>query len=240
MLNKLKTLLPKTTKEYIRNHIGQLGWARLSWSQEGEDLILSRIFDNQKNGFYVEVGAHHPFRFSNTFLFYKNGWRGIAIDPLPGTKRLFTKHRPRDIAVEMGVGTREELLSYYMFSEPALNSFDKQYADEMLALGRYKLLNVKKVQCKSLSAILDEYMPIGVEIDFMSIDAEARDLDVLTSNCWKKYRPRVIVAESINPLLHKISEDPVANFLKEVGYVPYAKAKQSVIYLQSVEIDSKG
>jgi len=232
MLSNLKNLIPKSTKEYIRNHMGQLGWARLSWSQEGEDLILSRIFENKKNGFYVEVGAHHPFRFSNTFLFYKKGWRGIAIDPLPGTKRLFTKHRPRDITIEMGVGTREETLTYYMLSESALNSFDKQYADEMLALGRYKLLGVKEVPCKSLSAILDENMPAGVGIDFMSIDAEARDLDVLTSNCWNKYRPRVIVVECLNSSLHHLETDPVAAYLNTVNYMPYAKAVNSIIYLR--------
>lgn len=232
MFNKLKTLMPNSTKETIRNHMGQLGWARLSWSQEGEDLILSRIFENQKNGFYIEVGAHHPFRFSNTFLFYKKGWRGIAIDPLPGTKRLFTKHRPRDITIEMGVGTREELLYYYMFSEPALNSFDKQYADEILALGRHKLLEFKEMQCRPLSKILDEFMPDNCAIDFMSVDAESRDLDVLTSNCWEKYRPRVIVAECLNVSLHHLETDPVAAYLKTVGYMPYAKAVHSVFYLR--------
>lgn len=232
MLNKFKSLIPKSMKEAIRNHLGQLGWTRLSWSQEGEDMILSRLFENQENGFYLDIGAHHPFRFSNSFLFYKKGWKGIAIDPLPGTKRLFMKHRPRDITIEMGIGTREEILSYYMFSEPALNSFDKQYADEMLALGRHKLLKVMEMECRPLSKVLDEYLPDNCMIDFMSVDAEARDLDVLTSNCWKKYRPRVIVAECLNSSLHHLATDPVAAYLQTVGYMPFAKAVHSVFYLR--------
>jgi len=51
-----------------------------SYSQEGEDLILLRIFEKKRIGFYVDVGSHHPFRFSNTYLFYRLGWRGINID----------------------------------------------------------------------------------------------------------------------------------------------------------------
>ena len=59
--------------------------------------MLYRIFEGRKTGFYVDIGCHHPFRFSNSYLFYKLGWRGICVDPLPGTKALFNKWRPEDI-----------------------------------------------------------------------------------------------------------------------------------------------
>jgi hypothetical protein len=55
-----------------------------SYSQEGEDMVLYRTFETVKEGFYVDVGAHHPDRFSNTYKFYKQGWRGINIDAMPG------------------------------------------------------------------------------------------------------------------------------------------------------------
>lgn len=58
-------------KSIIKNNTGALFYARQSFSQEGEDLVLSRFFDGQESGFYIEVGAHHPFRFSNTYLFTK-------------------------------------------------------------------------------------------------------------------------------------------------------------------------
>lgn len=75
-----------------------------SYSQEGEDMILSRIFGDKKNGFYVDVGAHHPFRFSNTYLFYKRGWLGINIDAMPGSMRLFDRFRKNDINIESAIG----------------------------------------------------------------------------------------------------------------------------------------
>lgn len=62
-----------------------------AYSQEGEDLVLNRIFGEQATGYYVDVGAHHPFRFSNTAIFYKKGWCGINIDPLPGSKFCFPR-----------------------------------------------------------------------------------------------------------------------------------------------------
>jgi hypothetical protein len=67
------------------------------YSQAGEDAILSNIFNYvlpTDRGFYVDVGAYHPFKHSNTYLLYRAGWRGINIDPRPGSKALFDKHRP--------------------------------------------------------------------------------------------------------------------------------------------------
>src|SRR5215510_10661697 len=66
-----------------------VGYRRTSFSQQGEDLILARLFEGQRRGFYVDVGAHHPRRFSNTFLLYRRGWRGLNIDAAPGSMRLF-------------------------------------------------------------------------------------------------------------------------------------------------------
>ena len=58
-----------------------------SYAQEGEDLILYRmIYGKIDKGFYVDVGAHHPKRFSNTYFFYRKGWRGINVEPMPGSK----------------------------------------------------------------------------------------------------------------------------------------------------------
>src|SRR6186713_1276577 len=69
----------------------------ISYSQEGEDLILKRFFSEKSGGFYVDVGAHHPKRFSNTYMFYKEGWSGINIDAMPGSMKLFNKVRSKDI-----------------------------------------------------------------------------------------------------------------------------------------------
>ena len=101
-----------------------------SYSQEGEDMILNKIFEFKKNGFYIDIGAHHPKRFSNTYFFYKKGWMGINVDAKPGSMYLFNKIRPRDINLEIGLNNEKSVLKYYSFNEPALNTFDKELADE--------------------------------------------------------------------------------------------------------------
>ena len=91
--------------------------ANLCYSQNGEDLILNRFLENKEKGFFIDVGAHHPIRFSNTYLFYKKGWSGINIDAMPGSMTKFNKIRPKDINIEKGVGIKNDKLIFYQFNE---------------------------------------------------------------------------------------------------------------------------
>ncbi len=94
------------------------------WSQEGEDILLKRIFANKKKGFYIDVGAHHSSRFSNTYKLYKeNNWTGINIDPSKKSYINLQKNRKRDININCGISDREEFLKLYSFKESALNTF---------------------------------------------------------------------------------------------------------------------
>ena len=81
--------------------------ANLCYSQNGEDLILNRFLENKEKGFFIDVGAHHPIRFSNTYLFYKKGWSGINIDAMPGSMTKFNKIRPKDINIAHRLSTVE-------------------------------------------------------------------------------------------------------------------------------------
>src|SRR5437016_1307579 len=97
---------------WLRNRLPIGG--RLSYAQEGEDLVLARILEtNTSSGFFVDIGAHHPTRFSNTYYFYRRGWRGINVDALPGTASLFQRMRPRDVTVECGVGVQAGVMTYF-------------------------------------------------------------------------------------------------------------------------------
>lgn len=80
-----------------------------SYSQEGEDLILKRFFSNKEKGFYIDIGAHHPKRFSNTYLFYSKGWNGINIDAMPGSMRLFNQIRKRDLNLEVPIAKKRKI-----------------------------------------------------------------------------------------------------------------------------------
>lgn len=191
------------------------------YSQNGEDIILQRLI-NKKDGFYVDVGAHHPTRFSNTHALYCKGWRGINIDAMPGSMALFNEVRPLDINIEIGVSEQREPMTFFSFNEPALNTFSKEAADEKGKIAGYRVLNTVQVNTMPLREILDERLPPNVTIDYLNIDAEGLDLKVLKSNNWTKYQPTVVTVESssTNVSLYK---DEIYIFMTEHGY-----------YLQSI------
>ena len=85
---------------YLKSHAGTY------YSQEGEDIILRHIFGDQTKGFYVDVGAHHPKRFSNTCYFYDRRWQGINLDTLPGSMWFLQKLRPRDKNLEIAISEK--------------------------------------------------------------------------------------------------------------------------------------
>ena len=85
-----------------------------SYSQEGEDMILRRLFERKDKGVYIDVGAHHPKKFSNTYYFYKKGWSGINLDAMPGSMLRFDKVRPRDLNIETAISDTKETLKYFI------------------------------------------------------------------------------------------------------------------------------
>jgi FkbM family methyltransferase len=226
----------KTFKKFIRNilskYLGQLYYRKESYSQEGEDLVIERLLEGKRGGFYVEVGCHHPYRFSNTYLFYKMGWRGVCIDPLPGTKIRFNKNRPRDICIEKGVDEKDGELTYFMFNDPALNTFDEKLAIDRDNLKGCRLIDQVKIKVESLSSILNGLNEIP-SIDFLSIDVEGFDLQVLKSNDWDKFNPKIVIAECLTARLSEINSDPVALFLKSLNYFVYAKTGYSIIFMKN-------
>lgn len=140
-------------------------FARKFYSQDGEDAVLySYIMDAKNNdfkGFYVDIGALHPQRFSNTNIFYEMGWRGINIDATRGSMKKFDELRPRDINIEAVISdVNDEMVHYYEFEEPALNSFDKKLAESYIVRG-YKLKKVELLKTSTINNILDQYLPMG-------------------------------------------------------------------------------
>ncbi len=219
--------LPSALDRFLRAYAHRLG--RRSFSQEGEDLILARMFEKVTAGFYVDVGAHHPFRFSNTYLFYRRGWKGINIDAMPGAMDLFKKFRPRDINLELGVGSVPGDLSFHIFNEPAVNTFDNELAQQRNR-PPYRLLRTAKVEVRQLRDILNEHVLAGQKIDFMSVDVEGADMDVLLSNDWSRHRPRVVIVETMSEDIADLFNCPASVFMKDMGYKPISKSVHSAFF----------
>jgi FkbM family methyltransferase len=217
---KIKTLTE------INKHIN------LSYSQEGEDLVMYRLLNHKSNGFYVDIGAHHPFRFSNTYKFYLLGWNGMNIDPLPGIMKYFQEERPRDINLEIAINSENGAKTfYYMFDEPAYNTLSEQAAKEREKIvPTDKVINVISIPTYSLGEILHQYIAVGQEIDFFSIDVEGMDFDVIKSNDWSKFKPKFIILESLNSMLkHDLNSD-ISIYLSHLDYRLVSKTANSLIF----------
>jgi FkbM family methyltransferase len=199
-----------------------------SFSSAGEDMILRHLLGSDKmSGFYVDVGAFHPTLFSNSYFFYLNGWQGINIEARPGSKTLFDKIRPRDINLEVGVSSERGSMTYYFIAEDSpMNSFSPDFLRqiEMLKEVRSEI----PVPTLPLADLFDRHLPEGQSIDFLDVDVEGHDLEVLESNDWKRFRPRLIVVEDegLNP-----SESAIVRMMKGHGYELCA---QNVIILDKI------
>lgn len=203
---------------------------RCSYSQEGEDMILARLFENVRAGFYVDVGACHPKRFSNTYFFYLRGWRGINIDASSGTAKLFNSCRPKDINLEAAVSDKKEILAYYIFNEPALNGFSKELSEYRNQKGNFKIIGEKKIETSTLKEIFSRLLPQGQLIDFLSVDVEGFDLQVLRSNDWNKYRPKKVLAEDCGKSLENIMNSEIYRFMKNINYNFIAKTANTLFF----------
>lgn len=232
MKSILKKILPKSVIKFIVNFKNNYldGYALKSYSQEGEDMILRRIFERQSTGFYVDVGAHHPKRFSNTYFFYKKGWTGINVDAMPGGMKPFENIRSRDINIEKPISSKKQVLTYYAFNEPALNGFSKEISEARDGLNNYKIEFTKDIETSTLEEVLDENLPSNQVIDFLSIDVEGLDFDVIKFMNIKKYRPRVILVEILGSSLSDLQQDLIYKFLIDEDYALYAKAVNTVIF----------
>ncbi|MEI9804961.1 MAG: FkbM family methyltransferase [Pseudolabrys sp.] len=204
-------------------------FVNLAYSQDGEDMILRRLFEGKRDGFYVDVGAHDPYRFSNTCYFHRLGWRGINIEPNPEAIARFLRHRPLDTNVCVGVSEHQGTLLYYFFNDPALNTFDEALAQERIRLPGYHLVSTKSVPVRRLDELLAENLPKGQDIAFLSIDVEGLDLSVLRSNDWSRFRPRILLVEARERKFRAL-EDPISEFARRAGYDLIAKTVNTLIF----------
>lgn len=215
---------PRRLAEYL------LG--KKSYSQTGEDLILSHYLTN-KEWCYVDVGANHPSIINNTYLFYKKGWRGINIEPNVILHKNLKRKRKRDINLNIWIGESEGNLEFYTVDPHTLSTFDKEAAEQYKKQG-HKVSDVTKVPILPLSEVFEKYLGERT-IDFMSVDTEGFDMQVLKSNDWDKYKPGFIVLETIEYSRtgggKKINQE-YDSFLEEKGYMKFADTYINTIYLE--------
>lgn len=227
MIESLKKIIPKRTKILLQDVLGIFPvFSRTeSYSQEGEDLILKRYFGS-KEGFFIDVGANHPYIYSNTYLLYKLGWNGINIEPHPKRIKLFNK-RKKDVNINIGIASTEQVLDFYAFEQTQISTFNREIAESNSEQG-YNYTSMK-IGVVPLSKIINDYEI--KKIDLLNIDAEGFDYDVLLSIDWTKTKPIMIAIEEHGFKLSKLNKSKSYRLLEEQGYELYAKTNSTVFYL---------
>ena len=205
--------------------------SKKSYSELGEDIIIE-CYCPGKKGFYVDIGAYHPKRYSVTRMFYKKGWNGINIEPNPDLIKAFYKMRKRDINLNIGVSDENGELNYYYYGKNASgNTFDEE---------RYKMLNRKaekvlKLKVDTLNNIFDKNLPEDMIIDFLTIDVEGYEFKILQSLNYEKYSPKLIWVEDLsygrgNKDFMDLIDSKLYKLLKSKGYIVVAKTWYTILF----------
>lgn len=221
----LRIYSPTKIVWYIFLEIRMLVYGLLfnSYSQNKEDLIVDNLLGNKSKGFYVDVGAYHPTRLNNTKHFYLRGWNGINVEPDPEKIKSFYKLRPKDTNLGVGVASKNGALKFFKFEPNTLSTFSQQSAKDYQEQG-FKLANISKIEVYRLGGVLSKYAK-GKTVDFLSVDTEGLDLEVLKSNNWKRVKPKVVCIEE---------RGSAEKFLSRLGYKKVYQTPTNSIFVLKV------
>ncbi|KKQ75910.1 MAG: hypothetical protein US96_C0002G0023 [Candidatus Woesebacteria bacterium GW2011_GWB1_38_5b] len=200
-----------------------------SYSQLREDLIIDKLLNYPAKGLYLDVGANDPIRFNNTHRFYKRGWSGINIDPNKSSINKFTKIRTRDTNLRLAIGNDKGINHLYVFDPDTLSTLSKQESKLNRAWGG-RLLRKEKIKVTTLADICNQY--IGFQtVDFLSIDAEGNNYEVLKSNDWVRCRPRVVCVEGLEAKNLTLEGRKILRYMKSLGYKEAARTFCNLIFV---------
>ena len=165
----------------------------ISYAQNAEDVVLQRAFAGQTTGFYIDLGANHPVVDSVTKHFYDHGWRGINVEPQIPLYQELQRQRPRDINVNVGVSDTAGRLTIHVVTDvDGLTTFDDSLAERHRQAG-YTVTS-HTVEVVTLADIVARH--VTGPVDFLKVDVEGFEAQVLRGADWSSFRPRVIVLET--------------------------------------------
>jgi FkbM family methyltransferase len=180
-----------------------------SYAQSGEDLQIAYYVGRERIS-YIDVGCLWPRQYSNSYFFYERGGSGLCIDPNPTIAHEYTSARPRDLFVNCGIAATEGSMSYYMHNNPVFNTFSAEHAAELQRRvqamedspqreGRSQT-GVVEVPITTLDRAVDSSglaKRCDGRLDFLSIDVEGLELEVLSGFSFQALRPRLVVVEDV-------------------------------------------
>jgi len=203
----------------------------ITYAQNREDVLLRRAFAWDYKGFYVDVGANDPIEYSVTKHFSIHGWRGINIEPHPELHRKLCEDRPHDINLNIGASDQHATLEYLeCVSNLGLSTFSPTMADKLRQRDGLEFAG-RSVPVRPLAEIFEEH--VKGTIDFLKIDVEAHEREVISGNDWTRWRPRIVVVEATKP-------ERWEPLLLEAGYLSAAFDGINLYYVRREEPELLG
>jgi len=202
---------------------------RAYYSQHGEDIYLANhIFNNKSNGFYIDIGASHPMRISNTYLFYKHGWAGVVIEPISRLIKLHRFWRPRDIQIQAIVGSMNMTVTKFFYLYPSvLSTINQETAAEHLRTGTAHIIEEQNLPVLSLDQIITDFVPPSVTIDFLNIDVEGADIAIASQLIETAIKPPTVVCIEANT---PAAEEAISEIM-QCRYILKQKFGPNLIFL---------
>lgn len=169
----------------------------ISYAQRYEDLYLMRCFGARSEGFYIDIGSGHPVYDNMSFAFYLQGWRGITVEPNPWLARLSRAVRPRDCHLEALIGAASGEATFYLVEElHGLSTMIESYANA--ARTRFgKRSQAMQAPITTLRELCAQHAPAA--FDFLKVDVEGAERDVIRNGDWQNHRPKVVIVEALAP-----------------------------------------
>ena len=215
------SLIRKINK-FLSKTFPRIAYKHASYSQCGEDLIIQFLFKSYlkiEKPSYIDIGAHLPFRYSNTAIFYSSGSRGINIEPDPFLFKKFQKYRKKDINLNIGIADKRGILDFYIINNRTLNTFSEKEAKSFEKQG-YRIKEVKQIKVETLGYVIERYAN-NIFPDFLSLDAESADEIILKSIDYGNNYPKVICVETLD-FSTQVKRAGICDFLESKGYIKYA------------------
>jgi len=170
----------------------------ISYAQNFEDVVLNRVFHNVTNGRYIDIGGFDPDIDSVTKHFYDQGWSGVNVEPIERFHKKFERQRPRDWNLKGVVGAAVGTISFNEWGDSGLSTYRETFDENaMVRMGLSRTTcTVPMTTLAEITRQLDQQ-----EVQFLKIDVEGAERDVLLGGEWRAFRPRVILLEAIKPKL---------------------------------------
>jgi FkbM family methyltransferase len=204
-----------------------------SYAQCAEDLLAAYLVTGLlgiEKPTYLDLGAHHPWHLSNTYAFYRKGSRGVCVEPDPALFERIRRARPRDVCLNVGVGGRRESRDLYILDDAGLNTFSDQTRGAIEQGGSAKVTRSVRVEIVAVNDLLGEHFRPWP--NFVSLDTESMDLEILRAIDFGRYRPEAFCVETLAfPELKKIPE--ISQFMRSVGYEVYADTYINTLFVES-------